>query len=123
MGSFSIWHWLVILIFFGVPVLAIATERSDRILTRGGYGLWLSGTLLFGLVGQQLNFGSATLFVIACGLLIHFLYNRAVALRPREAGHGKGLAYLGILPLLKILLAIYLLVRPPADNPEQIASD
>ena len=47
---------------------------------------------------------SVAMFVLVylLGLLVLlFFYNRAVVCRLRDAGHGKGLAYAGVVPMLK----------------------
>ena len=37
MGTFSIWHWLIVLIWFGAPILSIALANKEKTLTRKPY--------------------------------------------------------------------------------------
>jgi hypothetical protein len=57
----------------------------------------------------------AALFALAIlvGLLpVACLYNRAVARRLRDVGHGKALAYVGLIPFVNVAVAVYLLIKP-----------
>lgn len=125
MGTFSVWHWLIVLLVLGVPVAAVATERSGRAIPRGRYALCLLGVVAYGVVARAIvhigvlgDHGAAIFAVVyVLGLLVLlFFYNRAVVRRLRDAGHGKGLAYAGVVPVLNVLLAAYLLVRPGATG-------
>ena len=120
MGTFSVWHWLIVLLVFGVPVAAVATEKSGRAIPRGRYALWFLGVVAYGTVARVVaesgvlgdQGGAIFALVYLLGLLVLlFFYNRAVVRRLRDVGHGKGLAYAGAVPMLNLLLAVYLLVR------------
>jgi hypothetical protein len=44
MGTFSIWHWVIVLLFFGVPIwLAVRSARrtTDPVNGPSGFGGWL----------------------------------------------------------------------------------
>ena len=125
MGTISIWHWLIVLLVFGVPVAAVATERSGRTIPRGSYALWLLGLVAYGpvmravawsggLAGSEM--GTFALIFLLGLLVLLFFYNRAVVRRLRDAGHEKRLAYAGVVPFLNVLLAVYLLVKPGATG-------
>ena len=87
MGTFSVWHWLIVLLMFGVPVAAVATERSGCAIPRGRYALWLLGVVAYGVVARvvvesgMVAGQSAAIFVVIylLGLLVlGFFYSRAV---------------------------------------------
>lgn len=113
MGTFSIWHWLIVstvLSFFGVPALAIATERSEKLLPRLKFLWWVLGVLVcsavLGTIGEAsgLTGERVAMFVFAMilwVLIAQFLLYRVAVQRLRDAGHGKGPAYLGIVPGLR----------------------
>ncbi|HEY5609231.1 MAG TPA: DUF805 domain-containing protein [Alphaproteobacteria bacterium] len=116
MGSFSIWHWIILLAIFGVPLIAVALERSDRRLSRKEFLLWVIGIVAG---SAALNFVLRELFGMA-GTVVWFIaflaaayfYQQALVRRARDAGHGKTLAYLAIIPVLNIAIMIYLLIKP-----------
>jgi len=112
---------LIVLLVFGVPVAAVTTERSGRAIPRVKYALSLIGLIAYGAVARVVaesgvfvgqSMGNFVIVYLLGLLVLLFNYNRAVVRRLRDAGHGKGLAYAGVVPVLNLLLAVYLLVRP-----------
>ena len=82
--------------------------------------MWLLGLVAYGPVMQAAawsgglagsEMGVFALVFILGMLVLLFFYNRAVVRRLRDAGHEKGLAYAGVVPVLNLLLAVYLLVK------------
>ncbi len=108
MGTFSIWHWLTVLFVlsvFWVPVLAIATERSEKLLPRLKFLWWVLGIGFcaagLDIIAETSGLASASedgfplvafllWFVILIG---EFVFYRVAVQRLRDAGHGKGLAH------------------------------
>jgi len=115
-GSFSIWHWIILLAIFGVPLVAVALERSNKRISRKEFLLWAIGIVAS---SAALNFVLRELFGMA-GTVVWFIaflaasyfYQQALVRRARDAGHGKTLAYLAVIPVLNIAIMIYLLIKP-----------
>jgi uncharacterized membrane protein YhaH (DUF805 family) len=131
MGSFSSWHWLtlllMLLVVFGVPLVAVATEGSDRRLSRFGFLLWILGLFAYGFITEaiddraRLDGVGATVFHWADGigmLVLVFFFYRAVVQRLRDAGQTKALAYVAIVPVLNLVLTLVLLFLPGQERPQ-----
>jgi len=131
MGTFSIWHWLIVISIFGIPAIAVKTERSGKAISRTKFLSWVLGWIAYivimrvvggiGIVSET----AAPLFIGLqfLGMLVYFtLYYRLMVKRLRNAGQGKTLAYLAIVPIANILIPIYLLFAPPrtAEQPTAV---
>lgn len=119
MGTFSIWHWIIVLvaflIIFGLPVYAVYRENSNECLSRLGFLKWfglyylgvpiVSGLALgfFGVEDKTIE-GLGSLYGI---MLMYPLFQRVVR-RARDAGMGKGIAYLTVIPLVNIITFLIL---------------
>ena len=121
MGTFSIWHWLIVLLILlfmiGLPALAVAKEDTELLTSRREFLLWITAyigvPMIIGLVGGLLGDDGISqliglVFVFA---VIYPLYQRYVR-RARDAGMGKNIAYLSIIPVVAFLTTIILLVKP-----------
>ncbi len=134
MGTFSIWHWIIVLlvtaIYVGIPVVATLREDSGRTTSRGEFIAWIVGVFLllpFGgvLVGTLIStflppiIGSAVpaLLWLACIVLFYPLQQHVVR-RLREAGFGKDMAYLSVIPVVNVAFFLFLAVMPP-KSPSQ----
>lgn len=122
MGTFSIWHWVVffvvVFLMFGLPALAIAKESSELLTSRREFLLWIAaalgvpliiGTAVVLLGGDEKTAnGIGMLFVF---LIIYPLFQRYVR-RARDAGMGKLIAYLSIIPGVILATTVILLLKP-----------
>jgi hypothetical protein len=118
-----LWGLVLALLIFGRPALAIVTERFGRTIPRGRFALWLTGAAACCIFGGEIpiNVRGPTGAPAPLGLAIFvgllsvvFFYNRAVVRRLRDAGHGKALAYFGLIPFVNVAVAVYLLIKPTA---------
>ncbi len=126
-GFFNVWL-IILVVAIGLPIIIIATENSDRTLSRQRYlyrvltfvGLILLSSVLNQLPGDsgagQLISGLADLAAFAYGLYFY----RPIVQRLRDAGRGKALAYVAIIPLLNIIIPIYLLFVPTQSATEAL---
>lgn len=131
MGTFSIWHWLIVLLFIGLPIIAIKTEKSDRTISRNQFLTWIVGWVAYIVILQSVGETDAvseTAALVVGGLQIsgmlvyQTLYYRLMVKRLRDAGREKTLAYVAILPIANLLIPIYLLFARPrmAEQPIEV---
>ena len=120
MGTFSIWHWIVILFIFLMPVIAIATEKTDLKTTRINFLIWLFGVSLgsavFGSIIPLIveDQGAARIVVLVFGLCLVFPLYRQYVRRARDSGMGKTIAYLSVIPLVNLITTLILLFKKGA---------
>lgn len=114
------WSWILILIFlgflFGLPILAIRSENSGHKLDRIGFLYWVA--VYFGVpvtiaaageaFGAQL-IASLLAFVFAIAI-IYPVYQRYVR-RARDAGMGKMIAYVSVIPFVNLVTTLILLFK------------
>lgn len=132
MGTFSIWHWLIVLLvllFIGLPIIAIKTEKSDRTISRTVYLYWIIGWIAYNVilssVGEVATLPEQAFFVVAglhiAGMLVYQTwFYRLMVKRLRDAGQGKSLAYVAIVPIANMLIPIFLLFAPPRSAEQPI---
>jgi uncharacterized membrane protein YhaH (DUF805 family) len=121
MGTFSLWHWLIILLIFSIPVAAVATESSNKTTSRRNLSFWILGIFVICnvtsfvtyLVTKDGKFSNLSVFIIF--MIASFpLYQRYVR-RARDAGMGKTIAYISILPVANLVCPIILLFKSSAE--------
>ena len=120
MGTFSIWHWLIVLLvllfIFGLPTLAVAKENSNLRTNRREFLLWIVAYIgipfVIGFIGALLDEADISQLIgVIFGLaIIYPLYQRFVR-RARDVGMGKTIAYLSIVPLVNIITTLILLFK------------
>ena len=116
MGTVSVWHLLILLMVIGIPLGAVALEGSGRRDSRRTWAMWVVGYIvgapvLSGILAALLGETGGLVFLVAA-LVYAFLFYQALARRARDAGHGKTLAYVAVIPLLNIAITLYLLFKP-----------
>jgi uncharacterized membrane protein YhaH (DUF805 family) len=112
---------LFFLIFIG-PIFIIWFEKSGRVLNRGQFAARAIGLILFnfalslaiqGFEGGTLLVAIIIYLLISAGFLF-FLY-RWVVQRARDAGLGKTIAYVSIIPVVNLGILIYLIAKKTAE--------
>lgn len=117
MGTFSIWHWVMVILLFVWPAIFVATERTHKTMTRLEFICWVLGFLLFGLAiyGLQVAIGpgasSINIFLLIVNFGIAIALYRFIVRRCRDAGHGKTLAYVAVIPLVNLVVILYLMIK------------
>ncbi len=114
MGSFSIWHWLIVVVVLAFPALIIALENSGALATRRKYGAALVSTFAITVLGNYLaplapDSQGVGVAVALTTLAVWIYFTRVLVQRVRDAGHPKALAYLAVLPIANLVFFAYLL--------------
>ena len=104
-----------------VPIIAIATENSDKRTGRMELAFWFFGRLfcmpaLILFVGAAAGQPAAAmkLALVYCTVMMFFVYRRFVR-RARDAGMGKTIAYLTVVPFVSLIAIPILLFKKSAD--------
>ena len=124
MGAFSIWHWLIVLLvlvaIFGLPLLAIIMEKTDKRTKRLPFLYWLLGyyglSFILNLVNVDSTVGVSLMAIV--GLVMFVLlypFMQQYVRRARDAGMGKVIAYLSIIPFVNIITTLILLFKVSAE--------
>lgn len=126
MGAFSIWHWMIVLIvvlvLFGLPILAVAMENSDRRVNRQVFIYWICVFIgfEFGMefIGGWFGYGEeAGQIGMSVGfLMLYPLFQRYVR-RARDIGKGKAIAYWSIVPIINLATTFILMTKKNSALP------
>lgn len=120
--SGSIFDVLGIVVFVGLPILAVAVESGQKVISRVRFALW-TGAFLFLLLNILVYYGIAYIDfglpplvsvlppLLALYLLI-FFYVQRMARRSFDAGFRKIAAYCAAIPVVNLLFVILLLICP-----------
>lgn len=114
--SIGIWQLLLVLFILGIPAIAIALEHSGAVIGRKIFIYWIIGYVLsLNAVGFALGFifeqPVSIIISVLFGVLATFVLYQAMVKRARDAGHGKGIVYLAIIPGVSLVVIIYLLFK------------
>ena len=108
-----------IVVAFGVPLLAIFRENSELTMSRGPFIAW-TALLLFalpvvlGIVADALPGLATYIVLLVAGACIIYVFFQRVVRRARDAGKGKQIAYLAVIPLVGMVVLVILMVIPSA---------
>ncbi len=122
MGSFSLWHWIIVLLIIFVPLILI--DRARTPLARKKYtlqvltvlGILLLLNLIVALLGHPPIFMMA---VSLMGAIYGFILWRWVARRCLDIGRSKWWALLLYVPFVNILTIIALFFVASRPSPAQ----
>lgn len=121
-GAFSIWHWLVVIILFFVPIVSVATEKSNITTGRANLAVWvfvycIGGPIIVNFLGGMFIEHIYTLIIIFLyWIVITFLLYRKFVHRARDAGISKRIAYLAIIPLINFVAIGILLFKRGSNS-------
>ena len=110
---------LIVLLIFLLPVIAVAKEHTDQRINQIDFMYWVLAyvgvPLVIGFVGGLFAIeGIPELIAFIYSLAIVFPFYQRVVRRARDAGMGKSIAYLAIVPVINIVIALILLIKPSA---------
>ena len=125
MGTFSIWHWLIVLIVFVGPVIPIALANKDKTLARLLYfyrilALVAVGLLLGILSEWSDNLGVVLIVLIVCLVLAMWVLEYLWSVhRAQDIGWSKWWTLLFVLPGINLIYLLVILFRPSRKVEEQ----
>lgn len=112
MGTFSIWHWLIVLLVLLIPVVLVGYARAK--LPRLGFTLRFVGAALVSVVAGAFaeDVPAAAIVAIVPGLLMY----RWTALRLNDVGWNRWLALLWFLWPVGLILSLALCFKRTATK-------
>lgn len=134
MGTFSIWHWVIVLSIFGAPVIAIASASRDKPLPRMPYfwraaGLLLTGGILWLYVENQstevahVALAVLVLMWVVAIVVLGFLGTLWSVYRIQDIGRSKWWSLLLLVPLIALFYVIFLIFYPAPPGGQQGRQD
>ena len=130
MGTFSIWHWIIVLMYFGVPLIPIALANREVRLSRMPYFqrvlvLLISGFALLVLAADFDGGGLIwfALFLSAAVAIQVYLCLWSVH-RVQDIGWSRLLNLLLIVPTANVIFVLAILVWPSRkiEEPQEASS-
>ncbi|MFD2205417.1 DUF805 domain-containing protein [Kiloniella antarctica] len=128
MGTFSIFHWLIVLvvlfIIFGLPLLAVIFEKSEKRITRLVFLYWIiayfGGAFFIETLGDLTGFTEIAdpaigIFILA---MSYPFYQRVVR-RARDAEMSKKIAYISVIPIVYFICFLILIIKPSKEPPNE----
>lgn len=113
----------IIVVMIAVPIVAIYRENSDLTMRRGRFALWVLLFLIVAptvvnVVGEILQNIAVYAVLGAIGAVITYLFYQRVVRRARDAGKGKRIAYIGVIPVVNLVVFVILMAVPTARSGE-----
>lgn len=116
MGTFSIWHWLIVLMVLGVifgSIVAAVLTRSH--LRRGQYttrfAIYVVTSTAIAILVNVSEEAAVVLPMIPLGWVLMFLIYRWTAMRLNDVGWNRWWSLLWLIPLVGIVLGIVLCIK------------
>jgi len=134
MGTFSIWHWIIVLVFIGVPVTAIAFANGHKTLSRLPYfwrtlgvwaanlGLWFVADGLPDTASDQTMAATILVFCIVA-LILGVLETLWSVHRIQEIGGSKWWSLLLWVPAVNLIYIAFLIFYPGQATVEPSGED
>lgn len=117
---------IVILLLAAVAAIAVATEKSDKRMTRyeyfGVFGAVVVANIVLNMVSGAGPGMVVGLVALAINFGVYYLFTRASVRRARDAGIPKGYCYLFAFPPTGLLLMLVLFVKPAPGRAAPAAS-
>lgn len=121
MGTFSIWHWLIVLMVYVGPVIPIALASESKILARLPYFYRILAIFVPVVVGLVLgilrelsnSLGMVLIIVIVCGTLAMSVLNYLWSVhRAQDIGWSKWWTLLFVVPGINLIYFLVILFQP-----------
>ncbi len=111
---------IALVLFIGVPAVAVYREKSDLTLGRRDFVLWVVLYLIVlpvvaNVVAKIMPSLAVDGVLVLVGLCIAYIFYQRVVRRARDAGKGKRIAYVGAIPLANLVVFVILMVTRSAQ--------
>lgn len=112
----SSYVWLIVGFVIVVQIVAVTLEKGEAPIGRREFGSWLfyflTAALILGGASQSSSNSIASFGPPIVWTIFSFVFYQSLTRRSVDAGFGKWLAYIAVIPLLNFLCILILLVVP-----------
>ena len=113
----------LIVVVIVAPIVAIYRENGNLTIRRGRFALWVLLYLIVAptvvnVVAEILPNIAGYAIVAIVGAVVTYLFYQRVVRRARDAGKGKRIAYVGVIPIANLVVFVILMVVPSASPGE-----
>ncbi len=116
MGTFSIWHWIIVLVVFPIPIVIGAWTAWNRHLTYKQYLIAYAAvfvvTFIISTIGHANFEGGWVLLFLPVVPLIHFTGVHITVRRLHTIGWKR---WMGVVPVLNSVVSFVMLFNPKPD--------
>ena len=113
----------LIVVVIVAPIVAIYRENGNLTIRRGRFALWVLLYLIVAptvvnVVAEILPNIAGYAIVAIIGAVITYLFYQRVVRRARDAGKGKRIAYVGVIPIANLVVFVILMIVRSASSGE-----
>ena len=113
----------LIVVVIVAPIVAIYRENGNLTIRRGRFALWVLLYLIVAptvvnVVAEILPDIAGYTIVAIIGAVITYLFYQRVVRRARDAGKGKRIAYVGVIPIANLVVFVILMIVRSASSGE-----
>jgi uncharacterized membrane protein YhaH (DUF805 family) len=123
MGSFSIWHWLIVVAYIATVVVPVAAASYEKRISRKDYAIrvaaFFGAVIVLSVVGQMIG-DTGQIVALALGYVFAiFIYIWSVH-RTQDIGWSRWLNLLMIVPIVALIWWLILLFTPSPSRNESL---
>lgn len=105
----------LIVVVIVAPIVAIYRENGNLTIRRGRFALWVLLYLIVAptvvnVVAEILPNIAGYAIVAIVGAVVTYLFYQRVVRRARDAGKGKRIAYVGVIPIANLVVFVILMI-------------
>ena len=113
----------LIVVVIVAPIVAIYRENGNLTIRRGRFALWVLLYLIVAptvvnVVAEILPDIAGYAIVAIIGAVVTYLFYQRVVRRARDAGKGKRIAYVGVIPIANLVVFVILMIMRSASSGE-----
>ena len=111
----------LLVMMIAVPIVAIYRENSDLTIRRGRFALWVLLYLIVAptvgnVVAEVLPNIAVYVVLAVIGAVITYIFYQRVVRRARDAGKGKRIPYIGVIPIANVVVFVILTIARSASS-------
>lgn len=111
----------LLVMMIAVPIVAIYRENTDLTIRRGRFALWVLLYLIVAptvgnVVAEVLPNIAVYVVLAVIGAVITYLFYQRVVRRARDAGKGKRIPYIGVIPIANVVVFVILTIMRSASS-------